>query len=210
MIAITVSTKYDDLLNIILPQNARFFEKWYIITDPEDQATIQVIKAHNLPHVEIIYYDFYANGKIFNKGGAIRKCQETHLTNYTGQVLLLDSDIYLPDDFEEIIRQHANIQPNTLYGIGHRNDYFSLHHLNHQIVDDVYPYASNFQGFFQLYFSEPNQIYLYDESVNCGECDIKFINLFPNKIIIRELTVSHLGKSCLHWNTRLSKTDFLI
>jgi hypothetical protein len=52
MIPITVSTNYDDLLNIIIPQNYKFFEKWYIITDENDK---------NLT-LEIFLKDSYAIG----------------------------------------------------------------------------------------------------------------------------------------------------
>ena len=41
MIAITVSTKYADILNIIIPQNIKFFEKWYIITDETDEKQLK-------------------------------------------------------------------------------------------------------------------------------------------------------------------------
>jgi len=215
MIAITVSTKYDDLLNIILPQNARFFEKWNIITDPEDQATIQVIKAHNFPHVEIIYYDFYANDKTFNKGGAIRHCQERISITHPQEILLLDSDIYLPNHFAEIMasaRERGVIQENTLYGTSERHDFYSQEHLHNGTVDDVYPHARQFQGYFQLYIESPNHNhkYLYDESVNCSGCDMNFIERFQHLVIIENLTVFHLGKSCMHWNTRVSKEDFVL
>jgi hypothetical protein len=43
MIAITVSTNYHDLLKIIIPQNYKFFDKWYIITCIDDMDTIAVI-----------------------------------------------------------------------------------------------------------------------------------------------------------------------
>ena len=76
MIGITVSTNYDDILNIIMPQNYKFFEKWYIITDEKDIKTLEVIKKYNYSNVEVIFYDFYANNKKFNKGGAIRYVQE--------------------------------------------------------------------------------------------------------------------------------------
>jgi hypothetical protein len=213
MIAITVSTKYDDLLNIILPQNAHFFEKWYIITDPNDHATIQVINTHNLPQVEVVYYDFYANGKTFNKGGAIRHCQESIQITHTQEILLLDSDIYLPDHFSEIMaiaRERGVIQENTLYGTSERHHSYSQDHLINGIVDYVYPYAQMFQGYFQLYIESPNHKYLYDESTNCAECDLKFIEHFRNLVIIENLTVFHLGKSGVHWNTRTSKEDFSV
>lgn len=67
MICITVSVNYDNLLDIILPQNAKFFKKWYIVTHKDDQKTIDIIKKHNINCVEILYFDFY-DGAIFNKG----------------------------------------------------------------------------------------------------------------------------------------------
>ena len=215
MIAITVSTKYDDLLNIVLPQNAPFFEKWYIITDPNDHATIQVINTHHFPQVEIVYFDFYANGKTFNKGGAIRHCQENIHITQPQEILLLDSDIYLPDNFAEIMtiaRERGVIQENTLYGTSERLDFYSRVHLDNGTVDHVYPHAQQFQGYFQLYMESPNHNdkYLYDESANCSECDMNFIQRFQHLVIIENLTVFHLGKSFMHWNTRVSKEDFVL
>jgi len=183
MIAISVSTNYDDLLNIILPQNYKFFDKWYIIT-------IDVINKYKFPNVETIYYDFY-NNKIFNKGGSIRYCQELiSSTNYEGNILLLDSDIYLPDNF-------IDIKPYTLYGTNDRYDYYSYNHFKNNVIDSIYPYAKSFQGYFQLYHH--NELILYDHSMNCSECDLYFHRFFHQKIVVSTLNVSHLEKSGIHW-----------
>ena len=48
MIGITVSTKYEDILEIIIPLNYKFFDKWYIITDINDTKTIDVLKKWNI------------------------------------------------------------------------------------------------------------------------------------------------------------------
>ena len=56
---ITISTKYDDILKIIMPQNYKFFKTWYIVTDPNESKTINVIKDCNYPNVITIFYDFY-------------------------------------------------------------------------------------------------------------------------------------------------------
>lgn len=208
MIAITVSTNYDDILNIIISQNYKFFKKWYIITDKNDSNTINVINKHNLPNIEILFFDFYQGNKTFNKGGAIRFCQKMlGNSGYEGNVLLLDSDIWLPDNFEEIIKSN-DIKYGVIYGTDKRYDYYSYKNFKDNKIDLDYPYSKDFQGYFQLYkFSKDK---LYNESYNCAGCDLSFINYFRNKVILPNLTVSHLGKNTVNWNKRLNKNDFII
>ena len=107
IIGITISTKYEDILKIILLQNAKFLKKWIIITDEKDIKTIDVIKESKCNNIEILYYNFYSNEKrkfIFNKGGAVRFGQKYLYNNpkYNNYlILILDSDIYLPENFTE-------------------------------------------------------------------------------------------------------------
>ena len=208
MLAITVSTKYDDILNIIIPQNYKFFEKWYIITSPDDMKTIKVINDYNYDNIIIVYYDFYKNNKIFNKGGAIKECQKNiGDSNYNGNVLLLDSDIYLPDNFNEIINC-IKIEDNTLYGTESRFDFYSYENFKNNIIDNNYPWAQEYQGYFQLY--KFNKNFLYNESNNCSGCDLQFIKYFNKKKIINNMKVSHFGKNCVNWNTRKNHDDFIM
>jgi hypothetical protein len=230
MIAISVSTNYDDLLAIILPQNYKFFDKWYIVTRPDDEKTINVVKSANYPNVELVFFNFFAPLNIsrveyrrrtlmkkprlvhitevvtpkFNKGGAIRMCQQKLINEgYTGSVLLLDSDIYLPDNFTEII---GTIRDNTLYGTEKRSDYYSLNAFQKKVPDNIYPGSQQFHGYFQLYKQTP--AYLYKDSGNCSTCDMEFIDLFKQKQVITNLCVDHLGKPGINWDMRLTHDDF--
>jgi hypothetical protein len=209
MITITVSTNYDDILNIIIPQNYKFFEKWYIITDKNDLATINVINKYNFSNIFIIYYNFYENNKVFNKGGAIRYCQNEILgnLNYDGNVLLLDSDIWLPDNFSEIIKNNT-INNNTIYGTNKRYDYYSYNNFKNNIIDLDYPFCNQIVGYFQLYKYNKNK--LYNESRNCSNCDLQFVKLFGIKVQLSNLNVCHLGKHATNWNKRINKNDFII
>ena len=78
--AITVCVNYDDLLQITLQQNHIFFDKWYIITSKEDTSTLEVIQKYNYSNIVVLFYDFKTGGKVFNKGGAIRMCQDMLLS----------------------------------------------------------------------------------------------------------------------------------
>ncbi len=78
LICITISIKYDDILQLIIKQNIQFFTKWYIVTDINDIKTINVIKNHQKNHdnIDILYFDFWENKAKFNKGGAVKYAQQ--------------------------------------------------------------------------------------------------------------------------------------
>jgi hypothetical protein len=208
IIGITVSTNYDDILNIIIHQNYKFLDKWYIITHLNDIKTINIINETGYKNIEILYFDFY-NNSIFNKGGAIKYCQNIiNNLNYNGNILLLDSDIFLPNNFNEIIN-NIKIENNILYGPDIRNDYYSFKNFTENIIDkkNIENNSKWISGYFQLYkFSSE---YLYENSNNCSECDIIFSNKFNKKIFINKLEVFHFGKANINWNGRLNKDDFL-
>lgn len=202
-IAITISTNYDDILQYILPQNQKFFDKWIIVTHKDDKKTIDLIDKFNFKNVELLFFDFYADGKIFNKGGAIKFAQKTIPSSNIGDVLLLDSDILLPDNFNDIIK-NIDTKNDVLYGVRKRLDFHSYANLMSGKQD--HSYIGNFHGFFQLYKFNPS--YLYNDSINCSQCDLDFANLFETKQIIKDLLVKHLGKNAVNWDKR-DKTDFV-
>lgn len=117
IIAITTSTRFDDLLAICLPHNYPLFNKWFIITDDKDTKTINVVNRFKATHdnrdcIELLYFDFFAGNKKFNKGGAIRYAQvivNERFQDYP--ILLIDSDIVLPDNFLDIMRSIQPKQP---------------------------------------------------------------------------------------------------
>ena len=114
IIAITTSTRFDDLLAICLPHNYLFFKKWYIVTHEKDTKTINVVNTFKATHdnrecIELLFFDFFAGKRAFNKGGAIRYAQmiiNERFQDYP--ILLIDSDIVLPDNFLDTMR---SIQP---------------------------------------------------------------------------------------------------
>lgn len=211
IICITVSTKYDDILKICLPQNIKFLKKWYIITAPDDQQTIQLVRAANNPIIELLFFDFYGGGARFNKGGAIRMAQ-LHVNDVhpNSNILLLDSDIFLPDNFATIMNDIA-IENDTLYGVASRTDYFTLRNFRQNKPSKIYNLSKEFVGFFQLYRNTDSK-YLYEDSHNCAVCDNKFIELFPiaKCINIDELHVKHLGRPEVNWDSRRNKHDFTL
>ena len=200
--AITVCVNFYDILSHILEHNSFFFKLWYIVTSPEDTKTINFIKNKQLSNVKIlIYNDFYNNAK-FNKGGAVRFAQQhienntTIINNKTQTILILDSDIYLPDNFLEKIPK--KFEDNTLYGVRERRDFWSLDDFLNNENGHYSQSSQTFIGFFQLY---KQFTYKYNNSYNCSECDNNFRDLFPNKVTL-DLYVKHLGREKINWDGR--------
>ena len=207
MIAITVSTNYDDLLQIIISHNYKFFEKWYIITRKDDEHTLKVINTYNLENIEIVFFDFKAKRACFNKGGAIRYVQEHIIKKNlcTSPILILDSDIILPSNFMHLVKD-IDIQADTLYGVEKRYDYYSNEALLHNKPDTVWIESErkDVLGFFQLY---KNIDTFYDSSIDCSKCDLSFSRKFGKNNTIFGLDVKHLGKNGVNWKGRTVK-DF--
>jgi hypothetical protein len=197
--AITVCVNYADILSYMLKQNSLFIKKWYIVTSPEDDNTKKLIEDENMPNIELlIYTNFYKNAR-FNKGGAIRFAQEHIYKNNTNlNILILDADIYLPDNFPKILPE--KLEDNTMYGTSERIDYWTVDDFINNTNPKKYPHGGGFVGFFQLYKQDSYKF--YNNSNNCANCDNDFRSLFNNKIKL-ELLVKHLGKEYINWNGRV-------
>jgi len=199
IIAITVCVNYHDILSHMLT-NSKFFSKWYIVTSPEDKDTINLIKNSRLMNIEILLYpDFYKNAT-FNKGGAVRFVQE-HIKKIHKlcNLLILDADIYLPDDF--MTKLPSTLKEDTLYGVSGRFDYWTLDDYKNKMNPHTYVHGSKCVGFFQLYKQSPK--YLYNNSQNCSKCDDNFIKLFKQRVNLK-FVVSHLGKDKINWDGRVN------
>lgn len=200
MICITVSVQYDNLLDIILPQNYKFFTKWYIVTEAGDEKTLEVIRKHGYDNVEVLFFDFRKEST-FNKGGGVQFALDHVEENET--VLLLDSDIFLEDVFGHFV--HYEYEDDVLYSFK-RYDYYTYAHFKSDIVDNLYPI--NFMGFFQLFKYKKN--YRYQDSDNCRECDHYFSLQFPTKILFGAKLLKHLGRDGVNHFGRKNQDDFLI
>jgi hypothetical protein len=214
IVCLTISTKYDDLLNVIIHQNYKFFEKWYIVTHEKDKKTIEVIKKANYPNIEILYFRFWKNGEKFNKGGAVRYAQNVIYEKYKKQdisVLITDSDIYLPDNFMDIY-QKIDIERRTLYAPMHRFDFSKYSDFIENKNYTIYYADQQHFGFFQLYRKPINSQFqpLYKHSKSAAMCDSVFRKHFSKHLIMNDLIVSHLGAPKMNWNTRKTTDDFLL
>jgi hypothetical protein len=203
MNCICVSTKYANLLDIIIPQNAKFFKKWYIVTHIDDKETIDIINKHNFPCIEVLFFDFYKNAT-FNKGGAIKYAQS--FIKDGENVLLLDSDIFIPDKFSHFLDEikENDIEYDVLYSF----ERYDFHTFSDFIKNENgIRYMSTFMGFFQLYKQRSHM--LYRDSENCRVCDADFALFFPKQRMLEHTIIKHLGKDNVNHFGRTNNNDFL-
>jgi hypothetical protein len=111
--AITICVNFSDVLAHTLPANKGHFDRFVVVTDPNDRATWAVCRHH---HVECISTDqFYHNDAAFNKGRGISCSMRQALTGQDW-VLHLDADIVLPPRAREML-DRAQLDPTAIYGI---------------------------------------------------------------------------------------------
>ncbi len=109
---LTVCVNYGDLLSLTLARNMRHLSECWVITTVDDTRTHEVACA--VPGVKLHVTDaFTRHGAVFNKGLAIEEGFE--VMGRTGQLLIWDSDILLPDDFPL-----DQFRSNTLHGARRR------------------------------------------------------------------------------------------
>ena len=197
IIAVTTCVNYSDILKHVIFQNSKFFKLWYIVTSSNDENTIALINEINIPNIQILFYsDFYKNSK-FNFGGSRLFAQEYIDKNHqSANILFLDADIYLPDNFIETLPN--TLEDNTLYGILKRLDYWTLDDFTNNTNHHLYIHSSKFVGFFQLY---KQCSYKYENSYNCSKCDVIFRDKFPKRKNL-QLTVKHFGREGVNWDGR--------
>jgi hypothetical protein len=109
--AVTVCVDYADFLAETVASNRPHFDRWIIVTSPDDHATLDLCRDHNLEVVTT--RDFYRNGEPFNKGRAIER--GLGMLGHDGWLLHLDADIALPGDFRESLGD-ADLDPDCIYG----------------------------------------------------------------------------------------------
>jgi hypothetical protein len=201
VVAITVCVNFSDILQHMIEQNAKFLKKWYIVTSPEDKETIDCVAAANKPNMEILLYNDFYTSATFNKGGALLFAQQHIDKIYTSaNILILDSDIYLPDNFYSTLP--PALEPDTVYGMALRLDYWTLDDFLQERNPRPHGGSKGIIGCFQLY---KQSSYMYASSHNCSHCDTVFADLFPKRANLN-IVVKHLGRSMIHWNGRVGKT----
>ncbi len=114
--AITVCVDYADFLKAVAPHNLPHFDRWVIVTTPEDEETRSACRALSLECVTT--REFYRDGQQFAKSRAI----ERGLCHLEGSdwLLHIDGDVALPIDFRQVL-QDAHLNEVAIHGCDRLN-----------------------------------------------------------------------------------------
>lgn len=108
--AVTVCLGYDDFLAETIRLNIHNFDRWIIITSPEDIATRDVCRKHSIEC--LLSHDHHRDGE-FNKGRLIERGLQLLSTN--SWRVHIDADTILPQNFRNIIKS-AHLDEDCIYG----------------------------------------------------------------------------------------------
>ena len=211
LIGLCISYNYIDTLKFMLPINYDHFEKIYLVTQTDDVETIEFCKKFE--NVEVLTYNFKNNGKKFDKYGALNMVQKIYYDKYPNHwYLIIDSDIILPVNFIEILK-NENLNKDCIYG-GLRTNIDKSSDLCNDITPDhawifnnilidhsaicKYNNPPSIVGCFQLYFKK--NVYHKENLDDAGWGDYDFCHsnfkLFCN---LENIVYLHLGVSGKNW-----------
>ena len=97
--AVTVSVNYSDYLSKCI-SNKEKLDRWIVVTEKQDTKCINLCKSNNIEFV--LCEDFYTNDAIFAKGRGVDF--GLSFLNKKNWLLNIDSDICLPDDFRNVVK----------------------------------------------------------------------------------------------------------
>jgi hypothetical protein len=110
--AVTVCVEYSDFLAETVKHNAHHFDRWVIVTSPQDTATIDLCRRWNLQCV-MTGEMRRAPGERFNKGRGVSLGLNYLSTD--AWALHLDADVVLPAAARQMM-ELAQLQEGCLYG----------------------------------------------------------------------------------------------
>jgi len=109
--AVSVCVGYSDFLAEALQFNRPLFDRWLIVTAPQDEETRDLCHRHNLE--TLVTDDFYRGGTDFDKARAVdRGLQQL---SHRDWVLHVDGDVVLPPHTRTTLAA-ADLDPQCLYG----------------------------------------------------------------------------------------------
>lgn len=108
--AVTICVNYDDFLEAVIPYNLSMFDRWVIVTEPQDLQTRELCRRFGL---ECLLSEDGRDGGNFAKGRLIERGLQ-HLSA-NGWRCHIDADIALPRHFRRAL-ELADLQTDTLYG----------------------------------------------------------------------------------------------
>lgn len=239
--AITVCAKlpnhagYDDFLTVTARHNRGLFDRWIIVTTPDDRATQEVCRKFNL---EMLLTEEMTRDGEFQKGHGIQRAQR--LMSVDSWRLHIDADIVLPTTFRNSL-EIADLDTKKIYGCDRvmvncweewqnllNSGYLSHQHDYHCRV--IFPlgvevgsrWASTDQGYcplgaFQLWHSDGDEFIsfqhrAYPDSHGCASRSDTQMSLQwdrRHRELLGEIIVVHLASERsemgTNWNGRKSK-----
>ncbi len=141
--ALTVCVDYGAFLNATLPANIKNFDRYVIVTSPDDKKTQKVAK--NCGATLVLTEAYRQNGDAFNKGAMINEgLQALDLTDW---VLFTDADVFLPAGLRGKLASLV-LNPGCLY-------YTSRYHLPSSIPAEIDAFRRNPDGALKLPMHDP-------------------------------------------------------
>ena len=203
LVGICVSYNYFDTLQFMLPVNYLHFDKLYIVTQEDDTTTIDFCKK--FANVIVLYYNFKANNKNFDKFGALNYAQTlAYVENPDSWYLLLDSDILLPSNMIDILL-NEQLDSECLYGACRLFALQSSDLLDRSSLKASYDILINrshsppsILGYFQLYKKKFVYHPMCFSDASKGDLSFGYIN-FTIFCILENLNVIHLGPEGINW-----------
>ena len=116
--AVTVCINYADYLACIV-ENRRHFDRWIVMTVPEDRETVAVCEAHGIEwrYSQTLKPDGSDFNAAFNKSGVINEGLEA--LDQEAWAVIVDSDVLLPRHFRERV-EALPLEKGCLYGVAGR------------------------------------------------------------------------------------------
>lgn len=177
--AVTICVDYGDFL-IHAVQNKVCFDRWMIVTVPQDEETIQICKDHDL---EYCFSDRLLTDGGFHKGKAINDGLEELKSD--GWVCNIDSDtLLMAESFNQIIKE-VSLTPDNLIGVHGRYQIDSVAKL-HSLKGKTRIHSSQLDhinmliGYFQMWHTDRREFYP-EEWHHAGGDDILMKESFHRK-----------------------------
>ena len=214
--AITTCVDYADFLACSLLFNKPQFDRYIVVTTPEDRRTRDLCEHH---YVEcLVTSAFYDAGQAFAKSNAINAAIERLAP--AGWLLHIDADIVLPPRARQIL-ERLPLDPSCIYGVDRMMcpdhaawlRYVTMPEVQHSC--DTYVQATAFPlgvrvghldadgwapiGFFQLWNPQGSGKTTYPSHGRADRSDLQFARLWPRdkRLLIPEIVAIHLEEKAV-------------
>jgi hypothetical protein len=144
--AVTVCVGYADFLTETARHNRHIFDRWVVVTRPDDRETIECCRRHSLDCLTT--RELGHNGDPFNKGRGI--AIGTSQLSSQNWILHLDADIVLPRDTRRMLAI-ASLDKSSIYGV----DRVCLHTWEEWKTLEASGYLYDQHGFHMVVFPPP-------------------------------------------------------